>query len=92
MKFIGLDAGSVSVKLVVLDENRNKLHTHYERHRGRPLASALRLLKEIVGSEGGVGGQAGSNGPQAIDQFLPQLQASLLFVHKSLKVLAQTMF
>jgi predicted CoA-substrate-specific enzyme activase len=96
MKFIGLDAGSVSVKLVVLDENRNKLHAHYERHRGRPLASALRLLKEIVGSEGGVGGQAGSNGPQAIDQFslsitgsAGRLIASVLTIEPVNEIVAQ---
>jgi predicted CoA-substrate-specific enzyme activase len=65
MKFIGLDAGSVSVKLVVLDENRNKLRAHYERHRGRPLASALRLLEEIVELEGG-GGKAD---PLSTDQL-----------------------
>ena len=68
MKFIGLDAGSVSVKLVILDENRNKLHSHYERHRGHPLVSALKLLKEIVGSKGGIGG-AGSFCAQSADQF-----------------------
>jgi predicted CoA-substrate-specific enzyme activase len=49
MKFIGLDAGSVSVKLVLLDEKGNCLHSFYKRHRGRPLNVALELLRETLG-------------------------------------------
>jgi hypothetical protein len=48
MKFIGLDAGSVSVKLVVLDEHGTRLYSHYERHKGHPLAVALALLGKIT--------------------------------------------
>ncbi|MBI5187944.1 MAG: CoA protein activase [Nitrospirae bacterium] len=48
MKFLGLDAGSVSVKLVVFDEKRNRLYSCYERHRGHPVSVALRLLKKAV--------------------------------------------
>jgi predicted CoA-substrate-specific enzyme activase len=44
MNFIGLDAGSVSVKLVVLDKGGNRLHSVYQRHKGQPLAVALELL------------------------------------------------
>ncbi|MDO8747340.1 MAG: acyl-CoA dehydratase activase, partial [Thermodesulfovibrionales bacterium] len=44
MRFIGLDAGSVSVKHVVLDENGNKLSSSYVRHKGHPLKVALELL------------------------------------------------
>ena len=47
MYFIGLDAGSVSVKLVVMDEHGRKLYGHYERHKGLPLPVALKLLKDI---------------------------------------------
>ena len=47
MRFIGLDAGSVSVKLVILDENKNRLYSHYERHKGHPLNVALELLKSV---------------------------------------------
>jgi predicted CoA-substrate-specific enzyme activase len=49
MYFIGLDAGSVSIKAVVLDENGNKLEGFYVRHYGHPLAAALNLLKEMHG-------------------------------------------
>ena len=40
MRFIGLDAGSVSVKLVVLDENGNKVEGYYMRHKGHPMTVA----------------------------------------------------
>src|SRR4030043_2439449 len=46
-RFVGLDAGSVSVKLVILDENKNRLSSHYERHKGHPLNVALGLLKSV---------------------------------------------
>ncbi len=47
MRFIGLDAGSVSVKLAVLDEKGCRVITLYRRHRGQPLSVALELLKEV---------------------------------------------
>ncbi len=47
MNFIGLDAGSVSVKLVVLDERKNKLFSRYERHKGHPVSAALNMIREI---------------------------------------------
>lgn len=46
MHFIGLDAGSVAVKLVVLDEKGNKLEKHYVRHYGHPVRTAIEILKE----------------------------------------------
>lgn len=45
MKFIGLDAGSVSVKLVVVDEKGNRLCSFYERHKGLPVRVTLKLLR-----------------------------------------------
>ncbi|MEK6652031.1 MAG: acyl-CoA dehydratase activase, partial [Nitrospirota bacterium] len=44
---MGLDAGSVSVKLVVLDKNGVKLGSHYVRHKGHPLKIAFELLKSV---------------------------------------------
>lgn len=49
MHFIGLDAGSVAVKIVVLDEKGNKVEGHYARHYGHPAVVSLKLLKEIQG-------------------------------------------
>ncbi|MEW6054438.1 MAG: acyl-CoA dehydratase activase [Nitrospirota bacterium] len=51
MIFIGLDAGSVSVKLVVLDDASSKLYSRYQRHKGHPIAIALKLLREVAESE-----------------------------------------
>jgi predicted CoA-substrate-specific enzyme activase len=47
MNFVGLDAGSVSVKLVVLDEQGSKLYSRYERHKGHPISIALKCIREI---------------------------------------------
>jgi len=47
-RFIGLDAGSVSVKLAVLDSRGNILKTQYVRHKGRPLTVAYELLRDVV--------------------------------------------
>jgi activator of 2-hydroxyglutaryl-CoA dehydratase len=47
-RFIGLDAGSVSVKLAVLDAGGNILETKYVRHKGNPLPVAYELLKNIT--------------------------------------------
>src|SRR4030067_1281491 len=46
-KFIGLDAGSVSVKIAVLDAKGNILETKYVRHKGKPLTTAFELLRNL---------------------------------------------
>ena len=51
MKHIGLDAGSVSVKLVVLDDNGSILCSLYQRHKGQPLPVALEMLKAVMRDE-----------------------------------------
>ncbi|MBV6341626.1 acyl-CoA dehydratase activase [Candidatus Magnetobacterium casense] len=45
MRHIGLDAGSVSVKIVAFDDSANIVDSVYERHHGHPLSVAYRLLK-----------------------------------------------
>ena len=47
MYYIGLDAGSVAVKVIVLDERGSKLAGHYVRHYGHPSQVALTILKEL---------------------------------------------
>jgi predicted CoA-substrate-specific enzyme activase len=49
MFYIGLDAGSVAVKVVVLDFEGNKVEGHYVRHYGNPVGVSHDLLKEITG-------------------------------------------
>ena len=46
MRTLGLDAGSVSVKVVVLDASGSVLQRHYRKHRGQPIRVALEILKE----------------------------------------------
>src|SRR5512139_677544 len=48
MRYIGLDAGSVSVKLVVFDEGGRRLSSFYQRHKGQPLGVALELLNKVT--------------------------------------------
>ncbi|HTR45596.1 MAG TPA: acyl-CoA dehydratase activase [Thermodesulfovibrionales bacterium] len=50
MRFIGLDAGSVSVKLVLLDKDGTLRARRYERHKGHPLPLALELLTRTIGN------------------------------------------
>lgn len=49
MKFIGLDAGSVSIKIVLVDKDGSILEEVYERHKGHPLSKAYELLKPYAG-------------------------------------------
>ena len=70
MIFIGLDAGSVSVKLVALDAKGSKLFSCYERHKGHPLAVALLLLEEAIEPENFGGGESSySPGVRLLDRF-----------------------
>lgn len=48
MKFIGLDVGSVSVKLVVLNERGDRLQGYYKRHKGHTLKMAFEFLDEVT--------------------------------------------
>ncbi len=65
-KHIGLDAGSVSVKLAVLDSSGNILKTEYKRHKGNPLKVSYEFLSDnidasslsITGSAGKIISQA----------------------------------
>ncbi|TAN41543.1 MAG: CoA protein activase, partial [Nitrospirae bacterium] len=45
---IGLDAGSVSVKVVLFDSNGSLLKSSYRRHKGQPLIIAMELLRDAL--------------------------------------------
>jgi len=51
MKTIGLDAGSVSVKAVVLDAAGAVLKRQYQKHKGHPVQTALEVLKTFGAGE-----------------------------------------
>ena len=46
-KYIGIDIGSVSVKTVLVNEEKEVLENHYVRSHGQPLETVLIVLKEI---------------------------------------------
>jgi len=46
--FLGLDVGSVSVGLAVLDENRRVITHRYVRHKGQPVGAAAAMLRELT--------------------------------------------
>ena len=51
MNYIGLDAGSVAVKIIILNDRGNILDSAYLRHKGRPLHVSLDLLKAAMRKE-----------------------------------------
>ena len=51
--YVGIDAGSVSLNCVVMDEEKNLLYeAPYKRHLGKVEEEALKLLEEIMGRFG----------------------------------------
>ena len=46
-KYVGIDIGSVSVKVVLINEDREVLENHYVRSHRQPLETVLIVLKEI---------------------------------------------
>ncbi|HEX2939173.1 MAG TPA: hypothetical protein VHO66_09690, partial [Ruminiclostridium sp.] len=51
--YIGIDIGSTTVKVVVLDENSNILFKAYERHMSKVREKAEEMLKSIAGEYSG---------------------------------------
>ncbi len=45
--FIGIDAGSTTTKIVLIDNNSNLLYSLYESNLGSPLQSVIKMLKEL---------------------------------------------
>ncbi len=45
--FIGIDAGSTTTKLVVIDRDANLLYSLYGSNEGNPLNSVIKMLKEL---------------------------------------------
>ncbi|MCL5019500.1 MAG: acyl-CoA dehydratase activase, partial [Patescibacteria group bacterium] len=46
--FIGLDSGSVSTKIAVVDLSGKILEERYERHYGQPLETSIRILQNLL--------------------------------------------
>ena len=84
MKIIGLDAGSVSVKGVVLNASGEVLQRHYRKHKGHPLPVAVEILRAAAGIGGcaiAVTGSAGKLiarilGVEPINEIVAQAYAT----------------
>ena len=46
---LGMDVGSVSLKTVLLDDEKNILFEDYTRLRGRPVETAIGVLRRMLG-------------------------------------------
>ncbi len=86
MIFIGLDAGSVSVKLVVFDEKENKLYSHYERHKGHPVNVAIELLRAIINDR-----EQGAKSKEGIDSSVLSSQFSLSITGSAGRLIASVL-
>lgn len=47
MNYVGLDVGSGTAKIVILNENRDILYSTYIRTNGQPIETAERILREV---------------------------------------------
>ncbi len=45
--YLGLDAGSTTIKAVVLSEDLKILYTHYQNNEGSPLTAAKKIIEEV---------------------------------------------
>ena len=46
--YLGIDAGSTTIKSILLDENHNILHSTYGSNEGDPVAAAVNIAKDVV--------------------------------------------
>ncbi|MGC9320028.1 MAG: BadF/BadG/BcrA/BcrD ATPase family protein, partial [Armatimonadota bacterium] len=73
---VGVDVGSVSVDIAVLDENGQVVETQYIRHHGRPIqtaGTALRETVEALGRENVAGVAATGNAGRLVAERLNAL-------------------
>ena len=45
--YLGIDAGSTTIKAVVLSEDMKILYSHYQNNEGSPLAAAKKIVAEV---------------------------------------------
>jgi len=84
MKFIGIDAGSVSVKTVVFDEKGSRLYSSYVRHKGHPVPVVLKAIGELLRS-----GLATSESALSVTGTAGKLIASILGIKPVNEIVAQ---
>jgi predicted CoA-substrate-specific enzyme activase len=84
MKFIGIDTGSVSVKIVAFDEKGSRLYNSYERHKGHPLPVLVEKLNSLMNS-----GLLTSESSLSITGSAGKLIASILGIEPVNEIVAQ---
>jgi predicted CoA-substrate-specific enzyme activase len=84
MTFIGIDTGSVSVKIVVFDKEGNRLYDFYERHKGHPIPVLLEALKTLTQS-----GLLTSESSLAVTGSAGKLIASIFGIEPVNEIVAQ---
>jgi len=84
MKFVGIDAGSVSVKIVVYDEKGARLYSSYERHKGHPVPVVLKAVGELLRN-----GLATSESALSVTGTAWKLIASILGIKPVNEIIAQ---
>ncbi|MBI5076014.1 MAG: CoA protein activase [Nitrospirae bacterium] len=82
MNYIGLDAGSVAVKIIILNDRGDILGSAYLRHKGRPLHVSLELLKAVTRDGLCITG----NGLKHKKTLRPEPDSSLITHHASLSL------
>ena len=50
--YLGIDAGSTTIKLVLISENNEMLYSHYSHNKGNPLDNILNNLRELYSKMG----------------------------------------
>lgn len=45
---LGLDIGSVSINVILMDDKERIVHNEYIRHRGRPIELAKNILQDLT--------------------------------------------
>ncbi|MDW7657155.1 MAG: acyl-CoA dehydratase activase-related protein, partial [Bacillota bacterium] len=46
--YLGIDAGSTTTKIVLLDQDRRLLYSHYTGNNGKPVATVLSILRDLL--------------------------------------------
>ena len=59
---LGIDVGSTTVKLVLLDDDNSIVYSKYERHMSNVFEKAGELIKELREVKGNISGKRGITG------------------------------
>ncbi len=87
---LGIDVGSTTVKLVLLDEKNNIAYSKYERHMSSVFEKAGEMLKELLNETGNIPLRAvitGSGGLSLADLFGIKFEQEVISCSKAVEEL-----